>query len=113
MSRCLNKATLIGYLGADPEIRTISSGARVAQFSVGTTRKWEGRDGKPYDLMLAAERVRHSVGAMQALLADPDCNEPRSIAEFPIVAAERRRDCQFCPFYTLCEQELQKADLIS
>jgi single-strand DNA-binding protein len=47
MSRCLNKATLIGYLGADPEIRTIGSGARVAQFSVGTTRKWEGRDGKP------------------------------------------------------------------
>jgi single-strand DNA-binding protein len=47
MSRCLNKATLIGYLGADPEIRTISSGARVAQFSVGTTRRWEGRDGKP------------------------------------------------------------------
>lgn len=47
MSRCLNKATLIGYLGVDPEIRTISSGARVAQFSVGTTRRWEGRDGKP------------------------------------------------------------------
>ena len=47
MSRCLNKATLIGYLAADPEIRTISSGARVAQFSVGTTRRWEGRDGMP------------------------------------------------------------------
>jgi hypothetical protein len=47
MSRCLNKATLIGYLGADPEIRTTSSGARVAQFSLGTTRRWEGRDGKP------------------------------------------------------------------
>ena len=29
-----------------------------------------------YDLMLAAERVRHSVGAMQAMLADPDRNEP-------------------------------------
>ena len=47
MSRGLTRATLIGYLGADPEIRTISSGARVAQFSVGTTRRWEGRDGKP------------------------------------------------------------------
>ena len=66
-----------------------------------------------YDLMLAAERVRHSVAAMQALLADPDRNEPRSIAEFPIVAPERRRDCQFCSFYALCEQELQKADFIS
>ena len=47
MSRCLNKATLIGFLGADPEIRTISSGARVAQFSLGTTRRWNDRDGKP------------------------------------------------------------------
>ena len=37
---------LIGYLGADPEIRTIQSGARVAQFSVATTRRWTGRDGQ-------------------------------------------------------------------
>ena len=47
MSRCLNKATLIGYLGADPEIRTTPSGARVAQFSLATTRRWNDRDGKP------------------------------------------------------------------
>ncbi|HEX8317191.1 single-stranded DNA-binding protein [Longimicrobium sp.] len=47
MSRCLNKATLIGYLGADPEIRTTSGGARVVQFSLGTTRRWNDRDGKP------------------------------------------------------------------
>jgi Single-strand binding protein family len=40
MSRCLNRATLIGYLGADPEIRTTSGGARVAQFSLATTRRW-------------------------------------------------------------------------
>ena len=49
MSRCLNKATLIGYLGADPEIRTISSGARVAQFSLGTTRRWNDRNGRPQE----------------------------------------------------------------
>jgi hypothetical protein len=30
MSRSLNKATLIGNLGADPEIRSTSSGTRVA-----------------------------------------------------------------------------------
>ena len=47
MSRCLNKATLIGYLGADPEVRTTQSGARVAQFSLATTRRWTGRDGQP------------------------------------------------------------------
>jgi len=45
MSRCLNKATLIGYLGADPEIRTTAGGSRVAQFSLATTRRWNDRDG--------------------------------------------------------------------
>jgi len=37
---------LIGNLGSDPEIRTIPSGARVAQFSVATNRKWTGKDGQ-------------------------------------------------------------------
>ena len=46
MARSLNKAILIGNLGQDPEIRTIPSGARVAQFSVATTRRWNGRDGQ-------------------------------------------------------------------
>jgi single-strand DNA-binding protein len=49
MSRCLNKATLIGYLGADPEIRTIPSGARVAQVSLGTSRRWNDRNGRPQE----------------------------------------------------------------
>jgi single-strand DNA-binding protein len=47
MSRCLNKATLIGNLGADPEIRTIPTGARVATFSLATSQRWNDRDGKP------------------------------------------------------------------
>jgi single-strand DNA-binding protein len=46
MSRCVNKATLMGNLGADPEIRTIPSGARVAVLSLATTRRWTDRDGK-------------------------------------------------------------------
>jgi single-strand DNA-binding protein len=49
MSRCLNKATLIGYLGVDPKIRTIAGGARVAQFSLATTRRWRDPDGKPQE----------------------------------------------------------------
>ena len=49
MSRSLNKVMLIGNLGQDPEIRTIPSGARVAQFSLATTRKWTGKDGQPQE----------------------------------------------------------------
>ena len=45
MSRSLNKAMIIGNLGSDPEIRAISSGARVANFSVATSRSWTGKDG--------------------------------------------------------------------
>jgi single-strand DNA-binding protein len=46
VARSLNKAMLIGNVGQDPEIRTIPSGSRVAQFSVATTRRWNDRGGQ-------------------------------------------------------------------
>ena len=46
MARSLNKAMLIGNVGQDPEIRTIPSGSRVAQFSVATTRRWNDKSGQ-------------------------------------------------------------------
>ena len=45
MSRSLNKVTLIGNLGADPEIRTTPNGSKVAQFSLATSRSWGGQGG--------------------------------------------------------------------
>jgi single-strand DNA-binding protein len=46
VARSLNKAMLIGNVGQDPEIRTIPNGARVAQFSVATSRRWNDRSGQ-------------------------------------------------------------------
>lgn len=46
MSRSLNKAQIIGNLGADPEIRSTSSGTRVATLSVATSRSWTDRSGE-------------------------------------------------------------------
>lgn len=46
MSRSLNKAMIIGNLGADPEVRSVGSGTKVAEFSVATSRQWTGRDGQ-------------------------------------------------------------------
>ena len=46
MSRSLNKVTLIGNLGADPEVRSTSNGARVATLSVATSRRWKGQTGE-------------------------------------------------------------------
>lgn len=46
MSRSLNKAQIIGNLGADPEIRSTTSGVRVATLSVATSRSWTDRSGE-------------------------------------------------------------------
>jgi len=46
VARSLNKAMLIGNTGSDPEIRTIPSGARVAQFSVATSRRWTDKNNQ-------------------------------------------------------------------
>ena len=45
MSRSLNKATLIGNIGQDPEIRSTQNGGKVATFSLATTRTWNGAGG--------------------------------------------------------------------
>lgn len=46
MSRSLNKATLIGNLGADPEVRSTANGSRVATVSLATSRRWKGQNGE-------------------------------------------------------------------
>ena len=46
MSRSLNKATLIGNLGADPEVRSTTNGSRVATLSLATSRQWKGQNGE-------------------------------------------------------------------
>jgi single-strand DNA-binding protein len=45
VSRSLNKVTLIGNLGADPEVRTVANGGKVATISLATSRKWK-KDGE-------------------------------------------------------------------
>jgi single-strand DNA-binding protein len=46
MSRSLNKIMLIGNVGNDPEIRALTSGARVAKVSLATNRTWSDRSGQ-------------------------------------------------------------------
>jgi single-strand DNA-binding protein len=46
MSRSLNKATLIGNVGQDPEVRSTTNGGRVATFSLATSRTWNGAGGE-------------------------------------------------------------------
>ena len=41
----MNRVTLLGHAGRDPEVRTIKSGEKTATFSLATTDKWRLKDG--------------------------------------------------------------------
>lgn len=43
MAGSLNKVTLIGNVGKDPEIRSFQNGNRVASFSVATSQSWKDK----------------------------------------------------------------------
>ena len=43
----VNRATLMGHAGRDPEIRALKGGNRVANFGLATTERWTDREGKP------------------------------------------------------------------
>ena len=46
MARSLTKVILIGNVGSDPEVRAVCTGARVANFSLATSRRWHDRNGQ-------------------------------------------------------------------
>ena len=45
MSRSVNKVILLGNVGNAPEVRSVGSGARVAQFSLATSKVWNDAQG--------------------------------------------------------------------
>ena len=45
----VNRATLLGHAGRDPEIRTLPNGGRAATFSLATAEKWTDREGRPQE----------------------------------------------------------------
>jgi single-strand DNA-binding protein len=48
MSGSVNKVILIGNLGRDPEVRTMSNGGKLANLSVATSERWKDRNsGEP------------------------------------------------------------------
>lgn len=43
MAGYLNKATIIGNVGKDPEFRDVTTSQRVANFSIATTEQWKDK----------------------------------------------------------------------
>ncbi len=43
----MNRATLVGHAGRDPDVRMLNNGGKAATFSLATTEKWTDREGRP------------------------------------------------------------------
>ena len=43
----MNRATLVGHAGRDPEIRDLRNGEKAASFTMATTERWKDREGQP------------------------------------------------------------------
>ena len=43
----VNRATLVGHAGRDPEMRDLKGGGRAAVFTLATTEKWKDAEGRP------------------------------------------------------------------
>ena len=43
----MNRATLLGHAGRDPEIRDLQNGEKAASFTMATTERWKDREGNP------------------------------------------------------------------
>ncbi len=43
----MNRATLVGHAGRDPETRDLANGEKAATFTLATTERWKDREGQP------------------------------------------------------------------
>lgn len=49
MAGCINKTALLGYLGQDPEVRSMPDGRKVCSLSMATTESWKDKEGKKHE----------------------------------------------------------------
>ena len=70
----MNRATLVGHAGRDPEIRDLKNGGRAATFSLATTGKWTDREGRPCEATEWHRVVVYgpAVGAVETMLRKGD-----------------------------------------
>lgn len=61
----INRVTLLGHAGRDPDIRTLPDGERAAAFSLATTERWKREDGG------TAERTEWHRIAVYGAAVDP------------------------------------------
>ncbi len=62
----INKVTLVGRLGKDPEVRSLESGAKVATFTIATSESYKDKEGNWQDQTEWHNIVSWRGGAEQA-----------------------------------------------
>ena len=45
----MNRATLVGHAGRNPELRDLQNGEKAASFTMATTERWKDREGNPVE----------------------------------------------------------------
>ena len=70
----MNRATLLGHAGRDPEMRDLGNGGRAAVFTLATTEKWSDREGRPAEATEWHRVVVYgpAVGAVETMLRKGD-----------------------------------------
>ena len=70
----MNRATLLGHAGRDPELRDLDNGGRAAVFTLATTEKWTDREGNPAEATKWHRVVVYgpTVKAVEAMLRKGD-----------------------------------------
>ena len=81
----MDKLTIIGNLGQDPEMRYTPSGKAVTNFSVASNRTWTGQDGEKHE-----QTVWYRVSAWNRLAEI--CNQYLSKGRQVYVEGELRPD---------------------
>lgn len=46
--KSLNRVTLLGYVGKDPDIKSTKNGKEIASFSLATTSSWQDKSSKEW-----------------------------------------------------------------
>lgn len=62
MNSVKNSVQLIGHMGADPVMKTLENGAKVARLSIATTERYKGKKGEWME-----ETTWHNVVAWESL----------------------------------------------
>lgn len=126
----INKATLCGHVGNQPEIKTLDNGKKVARFSLATTEKYTDKNNQPVETTewhniiswRHAEIIEKYVakgdkiyieGKISTRKWEKD-NQPRSITEIEVSALEiffqkKERPREEADSYSAAPKQAQQA----